>query len=106
MIAYSLWVLPLIRNLKSELPDATRPWYTDNARALDMFARIDTNCNSLTLQVPERGYYPKPSKIVLKVHPENLEAGNCSTHVTGLRCEEARVILEVTLGMTSPNAIG
>ena len=37
---------------------------------------------------------------------DNLEAGNVLAHVTGLSCAQARVILEVTLGTMSPNAIG
>ena len=55
--------------------DVTQPWYADDAGDLGTFARIETYFNSLTRQVPGRGYYPKPSKSVLIIRPDNLEAG-------------------------------
>ena len=75
MIAYEIGILPLIKNLKWEIPDVTQPWYADNAGSLGKFARLDTYFDSLTRQGLGRGYYPEPSKIVLIVRPENLEAG-------------------------------
>ena len=51
MIAYGIGTLPLIKNIKWEIPDVTQPWYADNDRALGTFARIETYFNSLTLQV-------------------------------------------------------
>ena len=59
-----------------DTPDAAQPWYADYARDLDMFARIETCFNSLTCQGPGRGYYPKPSKSALIMHPENIKARN------------------------------
>ena len=52
MIAYGIRILPLIKNIKREIPDATQPWYADDAGALGMFARIETYFDSLTLQAP------------------------------------------------------
>ena len=75
MIAYRISILPLIKNLKQEIPDVTLPWYADDTGALGTFEIIENYFNSLTRQVPGRGYYPKPSKSVLIVHPENLEDG-------------------------------
>ena len=40
-----------------------------------MFARLETYFDWLTRQGPGRGYHPEPSKSVLTVRPENLEAG-------------------------------
>ena len=70
MIAYGIGILPLIKNIKREIPDVTQPWYADKDGYLDTFARIETYFDSLTRQGqgPGRGYYPKPSKIVLIVH--------------------------------------
>ena len=76
MIAYGIVILPLIKNLKQEIPDVTHPWYADDTGALGMFARLETYFDSLTRQGPGRGYYPEPSKSVLILHPDNLEAGN------------------------------
>ena len=67
MIAYGIGILPLIKNFKLEIPDATQPWYTDYAGALGTFARLETYFDSLTYQGPGQGYHPKPSKSVLIV---------------------------------------
>ena len=75
MIAYRIGILPLINNIKREIPDVTQPWYADNSGALGMFARIETYFDSLTRQGPGRVYYPKLSKSVLIVHLENIEVG-------------------------------
>ena len=40
-----------------------------------MFSRIETYFILLTRQVPGHGYYPKLSKSLLIVHPEDLKAG-------------------------------
>ena len=75
IIAYGIFILPLIKNLKHNIPDVTQPQYAENARDLGTFARIETYFNFLTRQGPECGYYPGPSKSMLIVHPDNLEAG-------------------------------
>ena len=69
IIAYVIYILPLIKNLKRELPDITQPWYAEDAGALGMFSRIETYFNFLTHQVLRRGYHSKPSKSVLIAHP-------------------------------------
>ena len=74
MITYGIGILPLINNLKYEIPDVTHTGYTENAIVLGMFAIIETYFNFLTCQGPGRGYHPKPSKVVLAVHTENIEA--------------------------------
>ena len=40
-----------------------------------MFAILETYFDLLTRQGPGRGYYPEPSKGILIVHLDNLEAG-------------------------------
>ena len=75
MIAYGIGILPLINNLIQEITHVTQPWYADDAGGLGTFAILDTCFDLLTLQGPGRGYYPEPSKIVLIVRPQNLEAG-------------------------------
>ena len=73
MISYGIGILPLINNLKREIPDATKPWYYENAGALGTFARIATYFNSLTHQGSGHGYYPTPPKSALIMHPENFD---------------------------------
>ena len=85
MITYGICILPLINNLKWEIPDATQPWYAENAGELGTFVIIETYFNFLTHQGSERRYHPKPSKIVLIVHPENTKAGKDFYKRHGLR---------------------
>ena len=75
MIVYKIVILPLIKNIKQEITDVTKPWYADDAGALGTFARIEIFFDLLTHQGPGRGYYPEPPKSVLIVRPYNLEAG-------------------------------
>ena len=40
MIAYGIWVLPLIRNLQDTHPRVTQPWYADDAGAGGSFGNL------------------------------------------------------------------
>ena len=75
MIVYGIGILPLINNLKREIPDVTQPCYADNSGALGTFVILETCFDLLTCQGLVQGYYTKPSKSVPIVHLENLEAG-------------------------------
>ena len=69
MITYRISILPLIKNIKREIPDVTQPWYNDDAGALGTFAILETYFYLLTRQGMGGGYYPEPSKSVLIVRP-------------------------------------
>ena len=75
IITYRIGILPLIRNLKWEIPDVTQPQYADNAGVLCTFTRLENYFDSLIRQGPGQGYQPEPTKIILIVRLENLEAG-------------------------------
>ena len=75
MISYGIRILPLIKNLKWETHDVTQPWYADNIRALGTFAKIETNFYLLPRQGLGQGYPPDPTKSVLIIRPDNIEAG-------------------------------
>ena len=75
MISYKIGILPLIKNLKQEIPDVTQPWYADDAGALGTFTRIETYFNLLTRQGLGHGYDPEPPKRILIVHMDNIESG-------------------------------
>ena len=93
MIAYGIGILPLIKNLKRAIPDITQPCYADDSGALGTFAIIETYFDSLTRQGPGRGYHPEPTKSVLIVRPENLEAGKVFRARHGFRvCTGARYL--------------
>ena len=105
IIAYGIGILPLIKNLKQELPKINHPWYHDNAGALGRFVIIDIYFNLLTCQELECSYYPKPSKSILIIHPDNIEA----IKLLGARhwfkvCTGARY-LGGYIGSTSSNTI-
>ena len=75
MFVYEVGFLPLIKRLKSSYPDVTQSWHYGKAEELGMFDNFERYFNSLKLSRPAWGYYPKPTKIVLIMHPENPEAG-------------------------------
>ena len=72
MIAYGIGILPLIKNLKREIPDVTQPWYAYNSRAS---ARLEKYFGLLTRQGPGQGYHPDPNKSVMIFCPDNFKAG-------------------------------
>ena len=72
MFDYSVGILTLIMNLKARFYGVNQPWWSENSGALGTFARVEAYFSPLELHGPGRGYYPKPSKIVLIVHPENI----------------------------------
>ena len=102
MIAYGIGILPLIKNLKREIPDVNQPWYSDNSVALGTFARIETYFDSLTCQGPGRRYYPEPSKSILLVHPENIEDKKKCGARHKFKVLTDHVILGVSSGRMSP----
>ena len=75
MVAYNIVVLPLIKLLKAAYPDVTQLWYTDDAGALGTFDNIGLYFKSFKLLGPGHGYYPKPPRSIIIVHPDNLASG-------------------------------
>ena len=75
IVAYRIKIIPLIKHLKSKYPDVTQPWYADKAGALGMFDYLDEYFKALKRNGPERGYFSEPTKSILVVNPQNLEAG-------------------------------
>ena len=93
MMASRIRILPLINNLKREIPDATQSWYADDVRTLGTFARLDTYFDSLTCQVPGRGYQPEPTNRVMIVCPDNIKDGKVFGRRHGFRmCTGARYL--------------
>ena len=74
IVSYGVGVLPLIKHHKSMQPNVTQPWYAEHAGALGTFDNLEQYFKSLKINFPDRGYYPNPIKIILVVHPKNLEA--------------------------------
>ena len=93
MIAYRIVILPLIKNIKREIPDVTQPWYADDARSLGTFEILETYFYSLMRHGPGQRCHPKLTKSVLIVRLENLEAGRVFGAHHGFRvCTDERYI--------------
>ena len=75
MVYYVKGIHSLIKNMIAEFTDITQTWYSDDAGALAMFANFEFNLNFLKQLGPRCGYYPKPYKSVMIMHPENIESG-------------------------------
>ena len=73
IIDYGINIPPLIKNLKTEFPDITHPFYADNDGALCKFTRVKSYFHLFKKHGPGRRYYPQPSKRVLIVHPEHIK---------------------------------
>ena len=58
MIAYGIWVLPLIRDLRRAHPRVTQPWYADDAGAGGKFEDVMSHFRDLQLRGPARGSLP------------------------------------------------
>ena len=72
MIAYGIRVLPLIRVLRSDHPQVSQPWYTDNAGAGGGFWAVMAHFRDLQLKGLARGYFPEPTKRILVVSEQNV----------------------------------
>ena len=95
MVAYRIIILPMIKCLKLAHPDITQPWYSNDAGTLGTFDNLEQYLNSLKRNKPAWGYYPKPTKMILTVHLNNLKAGGHLSGVMGLRCLQAHIIYGV-----------
>ena len=74
-IAYGIGFLPLIKRLKLAYSDVTQTWYAYDDGALRTFNNLERYFNSSKHHGPVWGYFPDPNKIILIVHPKNIEAG-------------------------------
>ena len=72
MIAYDIWVLPLIRELRGDHPHVTQSWYTDDAGDGGKFTHILAHLQDLQARGPPRSYFPEPIKIILVVSLRNV----------------------------------
>ena len=83
MFAYGIGVFPLIRELRNAHPRVTQPWYADDAGAGGTFQQILEHFRDLQASVPDRGYYPEPTKSILVVAPGNVSQAEEHLGVSG-----------------------
>ena len=72
IVSYVIGVLMMIKIMKAAYHDVTQSCYTYNSDALGTFYNIGLYFNLLKHFGPGNGYYPKPLKIIIIVHPDNL----------------------------------
>ena len=72
MIAYGIWVLPLIRELREAHPCVTQPWYTDDAGEGGELGHIMEHFQDLQVRGAPRGYLREPTKSILVVALQNV----------------------------------
>ena len=73
MVAFGLGLLPLIQQLKNELPEVIQPWYADDAAACGSFDSLERSFELLQTLGKPFGYYPQPAKCKLVV-PHRLSS--------------------------------
>ena len=71
-VVYGIGIIPQIKNLRAANTGVTQIWYAENAGALGTFGNIKLYFNFIKYSVPGGGYYTKPPKSVLIVHPDNI----------------------------------
>ena len=73
MAMYALAVVPLIRQLRSAIPEACQAWFADDATAVGSFFLAPVVATSVFCWTGF-GYFPNASKTVIIVKPEYLAA--------------------------------
>ena len=72
MIAYSLRVLSLIRELREAHPNFTQPWYADNSGSGGTSPRILAHLDNIMTWEPPQGYFLDLTKSILVVSTHNV----------------------------------
>ena len=72
MSMYVLAVVPLIRQLRFAVPDASQVWFADDATAVGTASALLEWWHHLVSAGPAFGYFPNSSKTFLIVKPEHL----------------------------------
>ena len=74
MAMYALAVVPMIRRLRIDVPDASQAWFADDATAVGSLSTLSTWWKRLSSIGPDYGYFTNAIKTVLIVKPEHLSA--------------------------------
>ena len=81
MVAYALLILPLIKQLKKEMPVANSMWFADDGSVANKFKDIASFFSRLCQLGPNYGYFPEESKSILVVKESaTMDATNFCTN--------------------------
>ena len=69
---YALAMVPLIRRLRTEVPDVSQVWFADDASAVGSLSSQLTWWRQLSSYGPAYGYFTNAVKTILIVKPEHL----------------------------------
>ena len=72
MILYSIWVLPIIRELWDAHSRITHPWYADDTGAKGNSGKIFAHFRDLQVRGPQWGYFSEPTKSILVIDMWNV----------------------------------
>jgi len=72
MAMYALAVVPLIRHLRTIVPDVSQTWFADDATAVGSLSKLLSWWQHLSSVGPDYGYFTNAVKTVLIVKPEHL----------------------------------
>ena len=74
MIVYGIVMLPVTKSIIATVPECHQPWYADDAGAGGKFNDIMRYFTTLCDKGPARGYFPEPTKSIIIVKPQSVEA--------------------------------
>ena len=93
MVSYIILTLLLIKRLNPTYSDVTQTWNDNGVGSLGTFNNLEQYSNSLKRNNTYRGYYLGPTKIIMIVHPINLESGGLFGQCHGFKvCTGARYL--------------
>ena len=100
MLLYGLAVLPLARELKS--PDKWKQnWYADDSACLAQLLLIREWFVRLMVEGPKYGYFPKPEKSYIIVHPDFILQANDIFRDLGIKVVTGQRFLGGYIGTAS-----
>jgi len=102
MAMFALSIVPLILKLSETGESLSQVWFADDASGAGSLQGLRQWWDVLSTLGPSFGYYPKPSKTCLVIHPQNEEAAKAVFREAGITITtEGKTHLGSALGSVS-----
>ena len=102
MAMFALLIIPLILKLSETCESLSQVWFADDASGAGSLQGLRQWWDALSTLGPSFGYYPKPSKTCLVIHPQNEEAAKAVFGEAGITITtEGKTHLGSALGSVS-----